>query len=273
MININSQQYVERSSSNGPDRILSMGCGGNPIVFLHGLFGTPEHWRSIMTPLADDYRVIAPQLPVDNQPQRRRNGIRTLDDLTEYVADLIFSMGLPPFVLCGNSLGGLVSIELCVRYPQHVTGLVLAGSAGLYERSLTQGVKPRPSREFVRAIASDIFSDPEMITEAMVDEWYQAVLDRDYVRFLLRVSRATRNRRLNHELKQLQMPTLIVWGRDDKVTPPDVAEAFQRQITHSRLQYIEDCGHAPNLEQPVAFTKLLRDFLPQCFSTGVAPPV
>jgi pimeloyl-ACP methyl ester carboxylesterase len=250
-----------------------MGHASQTIVFLHGLFGTPEHWKPIMTSLADDYRVIALQLPVDNQPNRRAKGIRSLDELIDYVADAIFELDLPPSVICGNSLGGLVSIELCLRYPERVTGLVLAGSAGLYERSLTSGVKPQPSREFVRSVASDIFADPGLITERMVDEWYQAVLDRDYVRFLLRVSRATRNRRLTHELRQLQVPTLIVWGRDDKVTPPAVAESFKRQIANAQLCYIDDCGHAPNLEQPAVFAELLRDFLPNCFagSSEVAP--
>jgi pimeloyl-ACP methyl ester carboxylesterase len=183
------------------------------------------------------------------------------------MADLILELNLPPLVLCGNSLGGLVSIEICLRHPDQVSGLVLAGSAGLYERSLTSGMRPKPSREFVRSVASDIFFDPGLITEQMVDEWYEAVLDRDYVRFLLRVSRATRDRRLNHQLKHLRLPTLIVWGREDKVTPPDVAESFQRQIDGAELHFISDCGHAPNLEQPALVADLLQQFLPSCFPT------
>jgi pimeloyl-ACP methyl ester carboxylesterase len=219
-----------------------------------------------MADLAGDYRVIAPQLPVDNLPDRRGSGIRTLDELTDHIADIIFELELPPFVICGNSLGGLVSIEICLRYPERVTGLVLAGSAGLYERSLTHGVKPQPSREFVRAVVSDIFFDPCMVTEELVDEWHQAIQDRDYVRFLLRVSRATRDRTLNDELNQLKLPTLIVWGRNDKVTPPEVAESFKSQIPNAELRYIDDCGHAPNLEQPATFSKMLQEFLPTCFS-------
>jgi pimeloyl-ACP methyl ester carboxylesterase len=247
-----------------------MGSGNRTIVFLHGLFGGPDNWLSIMIGLCNDYHVIAPQFPLDRQPYQRSNGIRSLDDLIDCVASMILELKLPPFVICGNSLGGLVSIEICLRYPDRVSGLVLAGSAGLYERNLTSGARPKPSREFVRSIASDIFTDPGMITEQMVEEWYEAVLDRDYVRFVLRVSRATRDRRLDHELKRLKLPTLIVWGRDDKVTPPDVAELFQDQIDDAQLRFIDNCGHAPNVEQPEIFTELLLDFLPRCFAGETA---
>jgi pimeloyl-ACP methyl ester carboxylesterase len=244
-----------------------MGHGEQTVVFLHGLFGTPDHWRQIMTDLEPGYRLIAPQLPVDHQPGRRGGGIQSLDELTDYVRDILFHLDLPPFVICGNSLGGLVAIELCLRYPEQVTGLVLAGSAGLYERSLTHGIKPTATREFVRGVISDIFHDPRLLTDQLVDEWYSAIHDRDFVRFLLRVSRATRDRTLTDELQRLNLPTLIVWGKNDKVTPPDVAESFQSQIKNSVLHFIDDCGHAPNVEQPAIFSELLQQFLPTCFST------
>ena len=104
-----------------------------------------------------------------------------------------------------------------------------------------------------------------MITEQLVDEWYAAIHDRDYVRFVLRVSRATRDRKFDQELRQLKLPTLIVWGLNDKVTPPDVAEAFRSQIDNAQLRYIDECGHAPNVEQPAIFSQMLQEFLPTCF--------
>jgi pimeloyl-ACP methyl ester carboxylesterase len=261
---------TSKQSSNwrSPDELVhyvDMGSGDRTVVFLHGLFGTPEHWRCIMNELADDYRVIAPQLPVDHRNDRRDNGIRTLDELADHVDAFLSKLELAPFVICGNSLGGLVAIDICLRHPERVAGLVLAGSAGLYERSLTPGIRPQASREFVRAVISDIFHDPALITEELVNEWHEAMGDRNFVRFLLRVSRATRDRTFDDELRQLKLPTLIVWGRNDKVTPPDVAEAFKRQIDNAELRYIDECGHAPNVERPAIFSELLRTFLPACF--------
>jgi pimeloyl-ACP methyl ester carboxylesterase len=191
---VNKQQHSESRSKNSRFRFVTMGSGDRVVVFLHGLFGTPEHWRHIMGDLAVDYRVIAPQLPIDYQPNRRRSGVRSIAALTDYVADFLTQSALPHFVVCGNSLGGLISIEICLRYPERVRGLVLAGSAGLYERSFVNGVRPRPTREFVRTVVSDIFHDPAMVTDELVEEWYQAIQDRDFVRFVLGVSRATRER-------------------------------------------------------------------------------
>jgi pimeloyl-ACP methyl ester carboxylesterase len=246
--------------------VLELGQGSDAVVFLHGLFATPEHWRPIMLELASQYRVLAPQLPVDPQPGRRRNGIHKIEELTEYIERLVGSLGLRQFVLCGNSLGGLVAIDYCVRNPGRAAGLVLAGSAGLYERGITNQARPRPTRSFVRATANDIIYDKSLITEQLVDEWYEAVRNRDYVRFLLRVSRATRDRNVEEELCLLKLPTLIVWGRNDEITPPDVAEEFQSRIEDARLEFIDHCGHSPNLERPKAFTRAIKGFLPRCFS-------
>ena len=217
-----------------------------------------------MVELASRYRVIAPQLPVDPQPGRRWTGIRSIDDLGDYVEHLIEKLDLGKFVICGNSLGGLVSIEYCLRHPERAAGLVLAGSAGLYERGLTNGARLRPTRALVRTMAADILYDKTLVTEQLVDEWHSAFLDRDYVRFVLRVSRATRDRCVKDELSRLKLPTLMIWGRDDEITPPSVAKEFQSRIDDVELRLIDNCGHAPNLEQPAVFAQMLQKFLSRC---------
>ncbi len=241
--------------------VLDMGQGPDAIVFLHGLFSTPQHWRPIMVDLADRYRVIAPQLPVDPQPGRRRTGVQSIDELGDYVEHLIEELDLGKFVICGNSLGGLVSIDYCLRHPKRAAGLVLAGSAGLYERGLTNGARLRPTRALIRTMASDILYDKTLVTDQLVDEWYGAFMDRDYVRFVLRIARATRDRSVKEELDQLKLPTLMIWGLNDEITPPSVAKEFQSRIDDVELRLIDNCGHAPNLEQPAAFTQMLQEFL------------
>ena len=246
-------------------RYVELGRGQRALVFLHGLFGDADHWREIMTPLSDRYRLIAPRLPIDQRPDRRRRGVRTVAEITDYVERCIADLGLDRPVICGNSLGGLVGIDYCRRHPGRVAGLVLAGSAGLYENSLTGGKRPQATRDFGRRQASQIFHDPAMVTDELVEEWYRAFQDRDFVRFVLRLSRATRDRRADDDLGKLDLPTLIVWGRNDKVTPPDVAVEFRDRIPGARLEFIDRCGHSPNLERPAEFARLLGDFLPECF--------
>lgn len=249
------------------EEILQNGDSDNTVVFLHGLFGSPAHWTEVMSLLAPHYRVIAPQLPIDHRSDRRKNGVTSIRELQEVVAELLEGLRLERFVLCGNSLGGLIAIDYALQHPDRVQGLVLAGSAGLYERSLTQGVKPKATREFVRTVIRDIFHDEAMITDPLIDEWYAAISDRDYARFILRLSRATRDRCVEEELSKIQAPTLIIWGRNDKITPPYVGEQFRDRIEGATLQFIDECGHSPNLEQPHAFGDLIQAFLPGCFAS------
>ncbi len=249
-----------------PDRVVEMGSGDQTVLFLHGLFGTPEHWSHVMQRLSDRYRVIAPQLPVDPQPGRRQHGINAIADLSDQVAALIKTMRMDPLVICGNSLGGLVAIDLCARQQGIAKGLVLAGSAGLFEKNPIGGMRPRPSREFVKKTVYGIVHRKELVTDQLVDDWHSSIMDRDYVRFVLRVSRATRDRTVEKELDKLNLPTMIIWGSEDTITPPHTGREFQRRIKGSTLQFIDDCGHAPNWEQPDAFADHLDGFLPTCFA-------
>lgn len=253
-------------SSIDLSQVVDIGDGPQAILFLHGLFGSPDHWQLVMERLSDQYRVIAPQLPIDPQPGRRRHGMKTIADLSASVGHLIEQLQLDSLVLCGNSLGGLVAIDLCVQQPKLANGLVLAGSAGLFERSPIRGLRSQPSKEFVRNTISGILHDQTLATEELIDHWHASVTDRDYVRFLLRVSRATRDRCVEDELGRLKLPTMIVWGRNDEITPPSVGVEFQRLIKGSHLEFIDDCGHAPNWERPDVVADLLEGFLPRCFA-------
>ncbi|QDT11332.1 alpha/beta fold hydrolase [Planctomycetes bacterium K23_9] len=246
--------------------VVDMNSGPDTILFLHGLFGSPDHWRTVMDRVDSRFRVVAPQLPIDPAPGRRKNGIKTIGDLTASVHQLIEDLELDSFVLCGNSLGGLVALDLCIQNPGMAKGLVLAGSAGLFERSPIRGLRARPTKKWVRSTVSGILKDQSLVTDELVDHWHRSVCDRDYVRFLLRVSRATRDRTVEDELGDLDVPTMIIWGADDEITPPSTADDFQRLIKGSKLEFIEDCGHAPNWECPEEFADLLSKFVPSCFS-------
>jgi pimeloyl-ACP methyl ester carboxylesterase len=246
---------------------VQTGRGSRTVVFLHGLFGSTAHWTGTMEHLANDYRSIAIQLPLDQKGDRRNQGVQTIGELTEVVDRSIAAAKVDsPFVLVGNSLGGLLSIDYALKYPDRVCGLVLAGSAGLQERSLTDGNKPKATREFVRSVIGGIFYDQALVTDDLVEDWFETMSDRNYTRFILRISRATRDRNVQQELDQIKTPTLIVWGRNDQITPPEVGLNFQSSILGSKIVFLESCGHVPNVEQPDQFNQQLSEFLPQCFS-------
>ena len=252
---------LSKVNGNGAVSFEATGSGGTSVVFLHGLFGSPDNWRSIMDDLADHYRFFALQLPIDPDGNRCHTTFESISQLTDYVERFFDEQGLDQAVLCGNSLGGQVAIDFCLRHPDRVQGLVLAGSAGLFERSLSAGKGPRLCRKLVREQACGIFHDPAHVTDELIDDVYSMLADRKYRRFLLRVAKATRNRYMLDELEDVNVPTLVIWGRNDTITPPFVAEQFQEKIPHAELAFIDECGHAPPIEQPEEFARLLHGYL------------
>jgi 2-hydroxy-6-oxonona-2,4-dienedioate hydrolase len=230
-------------------------------VMLHVLVGSPDNWRSIMEDLADDYRFLALQLPIDCTGNRRYKSFRSIDQLTDHVERFFDAMDLDRAVLCGNSLGGQIAIDYYLRHPERVDKLILAGSAGLFERNLSGGKLARLNRNVVRTQACEIFHDPVHVTDELVEDIYSMLADRQYRRFLLRVAKATRDRHMLDELAEVDVPTMIIWGRNDTITPPFVADQFHEHIPGAKLVFIDQCGHAPPIERPKEFAHILHAFL------------
>jgi 2-hydroxy-6-oxonona-2,4-dienedioate hydrolase len=249
---------IDRS---GAFQYEAVGSGQTQIVLLHGLFGSPKNWRSIMENLADHYRFYALQLPIDPHDDRRHTTFQSISQLTDHVRNFFDVMDLERAVLCGNSLGGQIAIDFCVKHPDQVERLVLAGSAGLFERNITSGKRLRYCRSMIREQALGVFHDSAHVTDEFVEEVYSMLGDRQYRRFLLKVSKATRDRNVLEDLAEVEVPTMIIWGKNDTITPPFVAEQFHDKISRAEIAFIDECGHAPPIEQPAEFARLLHTFL------------
>ena len=250
-------------------RYIDAGQGETTIVLLHGLFGSPENWRVMIDQLGDRYRFIALQLPIDHIPGRNKSDFECIGQLTEYVKAVFDEVGLEKAVLCGNSLGGQVALDFYLEYPEQVSHLILTGSAGLFERSLSGGRRPKVCRAMIREQIAEILYDEAAIKDELIDEVYTMLSDRGYSRFLLRIAKATRNLNMSDQLARIAIPTLIIWGANDRITPPFVADQFHKGIDTSQLVFIDHCGHAPPLEQPEEFTRIMDEFLSK--SDGSAP--
>jgi pimeloyl-ACP methyl ester carboxylesterase len=243
------------------NRYIEIDGGDPPVVFLHGLYGSPENWRAVMRSLKGQFRLLALQFPIDHQSCGPR--VPSIAQLTDYVKKFLDQLRLKSAVVCGNSLGGLVAIDFCLRHSHRAQRLVLTGSAGLYEHNLHGGRIPRPTPEFIRDQASRLFYDKSHVTDRLVDEVQQDLSDRQYARFIIGVAKSCRDRsaRIREELGQLRQPTLLVWGRDDQITPPSLAEEFRSGIQDAELVLIDRCGHVPPMEHPAEFSQCLSQFL------------
>jgi pimeloyl-ACP methyl ester carboxylesterase len=230
---------------------------GEPVVLLHGLLGQMHHWDEVLDVVGGSCRAIAPTLPIfdDDLPDV------SITELARWVVRFLDALGLGRVVLGGNSLGGHVALVTALACPARVTGLILTGSSGLFERTFTRGVPHRPSTAYVRQKMEEVFYDGGLVTPEWVEAVRQTVTTPATALRVLRFARAARRDSIEARLGTIAVPTLLVWGAEDRITPPAVAERFAALIPGARLVFLRRCGHAPMLEQPIAFGAVVRAWL------------
>lgn len=242
--------------SHPQHRWLERGSG-EPVVLLHGLMGQAHHWDDVLDVLAPACRAIAPTLPILDPALTEVS----MAALGRHVVGLLDALAIERAVIGGNSLGGHIALTVALGYPDRVAGLVLAGSSGLFERSFTRGVPHRPTSDYVREKMKEVVYDPSLVTPGWVESIRCTVTTPATALRVVRFARAAKRDNVEARLSELAVPTLLVWGADDRITPPEVAERFHSLIADSKLVVLTQCGHAPMLEQPQSFGRLVRAWL------------
>lgn len=231
---------------------------GPPIVLLHGMLGDLSNWIDTVEALSNSgYRVLAPIIPVYEFPLSETGVPR----LRQYVHDFVTTLGFDSTVLVGNSLGGHIALLYALDHPEELDALVLSGSSGIYESTMGTTQFKRQDRDFIRERTEMTFYDPVHATDELVDEMLEIVNDRPRAFRLLKIARSADEETVTEQLSKIGVPTLLIWGRDDIITPPDVAEEFRDRMPNARLHFIDKCGHAPMIEHPDTFNELTLDFL------------
>jgi pimeloyl-ACP methyl ester carboxylesterase len=230
---------------------------GEVLILLHGLMGALSNWESVINQFKGKYRVIIPMLPIYDLPIIS-TGVKTL---SKFLHKFVKYKKLDRFVLLGNSLGGHVGLIYTLKHQDYVKALVLAGSSGLYENAFGGSFPKRENYEFIKEKVEFTFFDPKTATKELVDEVYATVNDRHKVIRILAMAKSAIRHNMAKELKHIQIPVCLIWGKNDVVTPPDVAVEFNRLLPNAELNWIEQCGHAPMMERPELFNEHLNRFL------------
>ncbi|MBI5393895.1 MAG: alpha/beta fold hydrolase [Verrucomicrobia bacterium] len=234
------------------------GAPERTALLLHGMFGKAVHWASCADHLTERlWKVMVPDLPVFDMP-RHETGI---EGLARRATELMDHEGIQRAVIGGNSLGGHIALQMALRYPQRVAALILTGSSGLFERSFQNRVPRRPSRDWLRAKAREVFYDEAHVTESLLNEIKDTVCDPRRALNIIRIAKSAKHDNLRHVLHQIRCPVLLAWGEDDNITPPSVAHEFKECLPDAELHFIPRCGHAPMMERPHEFNQIVERFL------------
>lgn len=230
---------------------------GTPVVFLHGLVGLNDHWEEVVQRIKHQARCILLQLPLLSL----QGDDCSIHGATALTVRFLEAHVRQPAVLVGNSFGGHVALRIALERPDLLRGLVLAGSSGLIEKSIVSDIQIRPSREWLARKIGELFYDQRKMNPADVDRAHQELSQRGHARAMVKLSRSARRNHLGEKIAQIGSPTLLIWGKQDIVTPPEAAHELNDKIRGSRLCWLDECGHAPMIERPEAFAQAMCEFL------------
>lgn len=231
--------------------------GEQNLLLLHGLFGALSNFSEILHHFGRSYNVVVPILPIFEMPFRKLS----VSGLVDHVGQFVQAKGYKTVHLLGNSLGGHITLLYAIAHPERIASITLTGSSGLFESAFGSTFPKRGDYEYIRKKTEDTFYNPVVATKELVDEVFDTVNDRNKAIRVVAIAKSAIRHNMRDKLHSIQAPTLLIWGREDKVTPSFVGEEFHQLIPDSRLHLLDHCGHAPMMEHPGLFNQYLEKFL------------
>ncbi|WP_339516164.1 alpha/beta fold hydrolase [Pseudomonas sp. RL_15y_Pfl2_60] len=247
-----------------------------PVLLLHGTSASLHTWQGWVERLESNHRVISIDLPGFGLTGPFKDDDYSIEHYQRFLEQLLLQLKLQRVTLVGNSFGGQLAWLFALKQPQQVGHLVLVDAAGYPRQStsiplgfrLAQNPLLAPlmrkvlPRKMIESSARNVYGDPSKVSEELIDRYYQLTLREGNRQALVE-----RFRQVGFEnyaqIKQLKVPTLILWGAEDHLIPVANAERFAADIAGSRLVIFEDLGHVPQEEDPVRTVAALSSFLAQ----------
>ena len=240
---------------------LEEGSKGENVILLHGLMGGVENFGDMVNYISKECKVYGLDL-------RLFEGIKlnvSVKKLSDYLYSFMNHLNIKQAVLIGNSMGGHIGLIFAKEYPEMVKGLILTGSSGLFENSMGDSFPRRGDYNYIKKKTEEVFYDPKVATKELVDRVFKLANNRINLLKLLGYAKSAIRHNMAEDIPNLKMPVSLIWGENDKVTPPHVAEEFHKLLPNSELNWIPLCGHAAMLEHPKKFSDIVLKFLKKYF--------
>ena len=248
---------------------------GTPVVLIHGFLDSLQTWRRNVNLLAQKHRVYASDVLGFGSSDRVHAHVYTLKQQSSVLGEFFAAQQIENAAVIGHSMGGALALQFAYDFPDLVHKLVLIAPATyLYAALPRYGLKPVPRQVsrgvlgLYQKITGDrgnpvrlAYGDPARITPDSIELRTRMMRVRGTHDALISMSKSAREADVPYRLKQVQVPTLIVWGKRDRIVPAMHARWHQRQLPNARLEWIETAGHLPHEEEPEAVNLLLSEFL------------
>ena len=230
---------------------------GEVLLLLHGLFGALSNWENVVGYFSKNYRVVIPLLPIYDMPIKSAG----LDGLVNFLEKFLTHKNLTDFTIIGNSLGGHVALIYTLSNMQNVKRMVLTGSSGLFEDTMGGSYPRRGSYDYIKERVAYTFYNPETATKELIDEVFETTKSIPKCLRIVAIAKSAQRHNMATEIPKITVPTLLIWGLNDTITPPRVAHEFNRLLPNATLRFIDKCCHAPMMEHPELFNEIMDNYL------------
>jgi len=246
--------------SSGEFTYLEKGQG-KPIILLHGLMGGVENFGDMVDFISNEFKVYGLDLKLFETPYLKCS----VKNKAEYLLKFMDHLKIESATLLGNSMGGHIGLVFTKLYPKRVDSLILTGSSGLYESAFGNSFPRRGDYDYIKTKTEEVFYDPKVATKELVDRVFKLANNRINLLKLLGYAKSAIRHNMAEDIPKLKMPVSLIWGENDKVTPPHVAQEFHKLLPNSELNWIPLCGHAAMWEHPKKFSDIVLKFLKNYF--------
>ncbi|MDP4946178.1 MAG: alpha/beta hydrolase [Alishewanella sp.] len=246
-----------------------------PIVLIHGTSSSLHTWDGWVNALKDERRVIRFDLPGFGLTGPSADNNYSIENYARIVIALLDELQLEQVVIAGNSLGGNVAWATAVLYPQRIKKLVLVDASGYPNQAqsvpigftiaripllnkLMEQVLPR---SVIESSVKNVYGDPALVTAELIDRYFELTTRAGNRQALSQRLRQTQTESLVNRIKDLKLPTLIIWGDRDRLIPPAMAVRFHQDIVGSQLVRFNRLGHVPQEEDPSSTVTVFKQFL------------
>jgi pimeloyl-ACP methyl ester carboxylesterase len=257
--------YVDYGSGHGP-----------PVLLIHGLAGCWQNWLENIPRLGQERRVLAPDLPGFGHSDMPVEGI-TIPGYARYLRAFWERLDMGPAVIVGNSMGGFVAAELAIQFPEVCDRLVLVAAAGISITSLRRRPTLTGARVFAAMASRTVAQRERVVRRPRLRHMALQLVARHPTRLkpdlaheliqgggkpgFLPAMEALLSYDFRDRLPEIRCPTLIVWGEHDMLVPVEDAHEFERRVPAAKKVVLDDTGHVPMLERPIAFNDCLLGFI------------
>ena len=242
-------------------------AGSGPVVILlHGLGGSTQNWALNVSVLAQKFHVIVPDQIGFGKSDKPFINYR-IGTYVDYLDQFCKQLKIDRASLVGNSMGGWVAAAYTIAFPERVERLVLVDAAGHappanFDSRILYGLNPS-TREGMKLVAGKVFYNKLFLSDALIDQamTLRITAGDGYTINSIIESIIRGEDFLDNRIKSIKQPTLVVWGREDGLTPLADGERFKKEIPNSTLLVIDQCGHVPQFEKAAEFNAAVLKFL------------